>query len=227
MLSTAQEVPPSRVAGENACIQVLIVGQSRLFADALGMALANDPGLHILHTLQARCLDLECIGTLDPDVLLVESGACAADLVPLISSLQAACPRAKIVLLAGALSEPAKAAGIRAGALGYISGEHSVGEAAEAIRSVGNGGVLVSADELCTLLRQPPAPPMPLLRPREIDVLRVLAMGFSAEEAAARLEISPHTVRTHLKLALRKLGARSKVEGIIVALRRGLIELPT
>ena len=56
-------------------------------------------------------------------------------------------------------------------------------------------------------------PPLPLLTPRETEVLAAISEGFSNKEIARRLEISLHTVKFHIESLLRKLGARSRAEG--------------
>jgi DNA-binding CsgD family transcriptional regulator len=63
------------------------------------------------------------------------------------------------------------------------------------------------------------------LRPRERTVLELYADGFTAEEIAGLLVISPHTVRTHLKLAFRRLGVHSREEATEVVRRDQLLTL--
>jgi PAS domain S-box-containing protein len=64
------------------------------------------------------------------------------------------------------------------------------------------------------------------LSKREREVLTGLALGESGTELAARLFISPDTVRRHVANARKKLGARTKAQAIVVALRRGEIAPP-
>jgi DNA-binding CsgD family transcriptional regulator len=68
--------------------------------------------------------------------------------------------------------------------------------------------------------------PGEILTPNERDILRALALGLSSQEAADRLGIRADAVRAGLKRAMAKLGARSKLGALVVALRTGLIELP-
>jgi DNA-binding CsgD family transcriptional regulator len=68
------------------------------------------------------------------------------------------------------------------------------------------------------------APPPPLTT-READILRLLATGRTAAEVAADLGTSADAVQAHLRAAMVKLGARSKLEAIIKAVRAGLIRL--
>lgn len=60
---------------------------------------------------------------------------------------------------------------------------------------------------------------------RERLVLAELARGGSTEEIAETLFVSPHTVRTHIKNAMRKLGARTRAHAVAIGMSDGLIEL--
>jgi DNA-binding CsgD family transcriptional regulator len=64
---------------------------------------------------------------------------------------------------------------------------------------------------------------LPRLSPREVDVRRLAAQGYSAKRTALKLGISPHSVRVHLTLARRRLKARNTAEAVAIALTRGLL----
>ena len=67
--------------------------------------------------------------------------------------------------------------------------------------------------------------PMPLLTPREIEILIALRDGLSNKAIARRLEISQHTVKFHAESIFRKLGVTKRVEAVAKGLRRGLVHL--
>jgi LuxR family transcriptional regulator, quorum-sensing system regulator RaiR len=64
---------------------------------------------------------------------------------------------------------------------------------------------------------------LPRLSPREVDVMRLAAQGYSAKRTALKLGISPHSVRVHLTFARRRLKARNTAEAVAIALTRGLL----
>ncbi len=66
--------------------------------------------------------------------------------------------------------------------------------------------------------------PDPALRPRELDVLRLLAEGHSHDAIGERLAISGETVRSHLRKASARLGAGTRTQAVATALRLGLID---
>ena len=63
------------------------------------------------------------------------------------------------------------------------------------------------------------------LSPREQEVLRLLARGWSNRMIARHLELSEHTVKTHVSVVLGKLGAESRTAAVTLAIRRGLLML--
>jgi DNA-binding CsgD family transcriptional regulator len=63
------------------------------------------------------------------------------------------------------------------------------------------------------------------LSAREREVLQHLSNGLTGEEIAERLYLSPETVRTHVRNVMAKLGAKTRVHAVALALRRGEIEL--
>ena len=88
-------------------------------------------------------------------------------------------------------------------------------------------GLLVLAPEVAAA-GSPRASPEELpepLTPREKEVLRLLAAGFSNKEIAARLKISEHTAKFHVASILGKLGASSRTEAVSIGMRHGLILL--
>lgn len=62
------------------------------------------------------------------------------------------------------------------------------------------------------------------ITPRQVASLRLLAEGYSPEEIAATLGIRPVTIRNHIQAAMDRLGARSRLEAVIIAARAGLLE---
>lgn len=63
------------------------------------------------------------------------------------------------------------------------------------------------------------------LTERERDVLSQLAAGSTTDEVADALHLSPHTVRSRLKTALKKMGARTREQAVAIAIREGAIHL--
>jgi DNA-binding NarL/FixJ family response regulator len=63
------------------------------------------------------------------------------------------------------------------------------------------------------------------LSPRQLDVLRLLVQGKSTSQIAEDLHLAPETIRNHVGNLLKTLGARSRLEATLVALRDGVVSL--
>ena len=93
----------------------------------------------------------------------------------------------------------------------------------QAIKSVAAG--LLVFDSALMPQRSEDDPLAESLTPREVEVLRLLADGSGNKEIAARLNISEHTIKFHIRSILGKLGAASRTEAVTRGLRSGLIDL--
>jgi DNA-binding NarL/FixJ family response regulator len=112
-----------------------------------------------------------------------------------------------------------------AGCVGFLAKNRPWGEVADAVRAASRGESVIRADELTDLLTRTTNEPSKRLTVREIDVLRLLAVGRTTPAIAAELFVSAHTVRNHVSNILSKLDAHSKLEAVAVAARDGVISL--
>jgi len=120
---------------------------------------------------------------------------------------------------------------LRAGACGFLVKDSEPAEVLQAIRVVARGDALLSPGITRRLLARlavqpaPPAAPPPglaSLTEREREVLALVAQGLSNDEIAARLFISPATVRTHVSRGALKLDARDRAHLVVLVYRCGL-----
>jgi DNA-binding NarL/FixJ family response regulator len=130
------------------------------------------------------------------------------------------------VLVVTMFADPDKVlASIMAGARGYVLKGETLAEALDAIRAVRAGGSPISpmiARQLLRRIQPVPAAASPL-SDRELELLRVLARGFSYAECAGLLGVSAHTVASHVKNIYRKLEVNSRAEALYEANALGLI----
>ena len=115
---------------------------------------------------------------------------------------------------------------LRAGASGFLLKDVRPLELIEAIRVVARGDALLAPtvtrrllDRLTDSLPETEAPPIDLgeLTERELEVLRLVALGLSNAEIAARLVVTEATVKTHVSSVLRKLRLRDRVQAVVLA----------
>jgi DNA-binding NarL/FixJ family response regulator len=226
-VSTHTADAPPRGVGAVGRIRVLLVHPERLFGEALAAALGGDPALAIVGVETRPQQAVARAREARPDVALLTDAFAVRPVAQCIAEMRAAATALKPLVLATRHDEEVIRACMHAGAIGYTTTDDSVAELGEAIKRAHAGEILLPPHLLADLSRRPSRPPArPPLGPRELEVLQVLATGSTAEEAAGQLLITVHTLRTHLRNALPKLGAHSKLEAIILALQHGLIELP-
>ncbi|MFJ1767370.1 response regulator [Amycolatopsis sp. NPDC088138] len=120
---------------------------------------------------------------------------------------------------------------LRAGASGFLLKDAPPDRLLDGIRTVATGAALLDPDVTRRLVGRYAARIRPVdddpgdipLTPRELEVLRLIADGFSNSEIAATLMISPETVKTFVSRMLTKLGLRDRVQAVIYAFRQGLV----
>ncbi|MER6565498.1 response regulator transcription factor [Streptomyces sp. NPDC001093] len=128
---------------------------------------------------------------------------------------------------------------LRSGPSGFLARGADAEELLQAIRTVSRGDALLSPAATRTLISRflaTPAVPGPLdgaarrgleaLTDRERQITGLVATGLSNDEIAARLVLSPATVKTHVNRAMAKVGARDRAQLVVFAHRSGLTESP-
>jgi two-component system, NarL family, response regulator NreC len=154
-----------------------------------------------------------------PDVLLLDLHMGPQLSLATLSELQAASRATAFVILTmdddPAFAQQAWAAG----AAGYVLKEASRADLVRAIRTVGRGGRYLDPGVGGLALQGGEA----VLTERELEVLRLLALGYSNPEIAKQMFVSPRTVETHRANLQRKLGVSGRPDLVRYALERGVI----
>lgn len=123
-------------------------------------------------------------------------------------------------------------AALRAGASGFLTKEVEPAELRRAVTAVAGGDALLSPGVTRRVIEQfahrpghTPGPDQRLaaLTSRELEAVRLVALGLSNTEIAERLVISPLTAKTHITRAIAKLGVRDRVQLVILAYESGLV----
>ena len=130
-----------------------------------------------------------------------------------------------IVVTASERAEDALAA-LRSGARAVVFKRFAIETLMDAIAAVVDGNVWMPPalqKYLAARLNEPPEEP---LTPREVEIVRHVAMGLRNAEVAARLAISEVTVKTHLNNIFQKLGLRGRTALALYAIRMGIIGVP-
>jgi DNA-binding NarL/FixJ family response regulator len=171
-----------------------------------------------------------------PDVVLMDVRMPKRSGIEATRAIKELLPSARILMLTVSDEEEDLYEAVKAGAAGYLLKESSIEEVAGAIRSVVAGQSMLSPSmaakllaEFGNLARQAAETRRgfaPRLTERELEVLRLVAHGYSNREVAGRLFISENTVRNHMRNILEKLHLRSRMEAVLYAVRENLVKLP-
>jgi DNA-binding NarL/FixJ family response regulator len=160
-----------------------------------------------------------------PDVAVVDVALDGGSGVDLARQVLARRPDTGILLYTGGmLDQTTLREALGCGARGVALKAGAPAELIEAIRTVAGGGQYVDP-RLAALLDARERGALSLLTRREREILDFLAGGLSGEEVAVRLVLSPQTVQTHVRNLMRKLGARTRVHALALALRHRETEL--
>ena len=160
-----------------------------------------------------------------PTVLVLDLNMPGGSSLEAIPAMSETSPDTSVVVLT-MQEDPAFAReALRAGARGYVLKQSAGTELVQAIRAAASGGTWLNP-ELGARLAAEPAPTGPPgdLTERELDVLRLIALGYTNNEIAGELYLSVRTVETHRAHIQQKLGKSSRAELVRYALDNDLIE---
>lgn len=158
-----------------------------------------------------------------PDVALVDIRLGEDDGIDLTRRLLDADPERRIVLYTGSADEELLFDGLDSGARGYALKDGSPRELVEALELVAQGGSYVDPRLRPALLSRRSTERLPSLSNREREILDLLAQGMTGEQVADHLVLSAETIKTHIRNAMNKLEAHTRVHAIAIALREGYI----
>ena len=213
--------------------RVLVVDDAPLFRTGLRAALteANFDVVGEAEDAPSAVIEAE---RLQPDIIVLDVLMPGQSGLEVVDKLLAAAPDTRVVLLTVSESEQDLLTAIKAGARGYVIKDTPFPVLATAIIDVVENGAVVSprmASKLFTVVQQMlrhrdfTASRKPTLTGREIEVLQLVAQGYTSREIGEQLFISENTVKNHVRNILDKLGLHSRNEAVLYALRENLIDL--
>jgi DNA-binding NarL/FixJ family response regulator len=169
-----------------------------------------------------------------PDVLLSDLGLPDGNGLDLIRFVTTHHPQTESMVITVFGDEKNVLAAIEAGASGYLLKDGNSEYIGQSIMQMLAGGSPISASIARFLLKRfksasteptPSPDPRPALTAREQAVLELVAKGFSYVEIAKTLDMSVHTVTSHIKHIYRKLAVNSRSEAVFEAMQLGIIKL--
>ena len=170
---------------------------------------------------------------LQPDVVIMDVSMPGVNGLKATETLKAQCPEVKILTFTRHSDDGYLQQLLMAGASGYVLKQSRSSELVHGIRAVAAGGKYldpaVTGKVIGDLSRRrvdlsAATSPVQPLSPREDEILRLVAWGNSHKEIAAQLQLSVKTVETHKTNAMRKLGLRSRIDIVRLALLEGWLQ---
>ena len=156
-----------------------------------------------------------------PDVTLLDLRLPDQNGLDVLKSILKLDPNARVVILTTSQADANIYDAISRGASGYLLKGIEGASLAQQIRHVAGGGKAIAPEALERLTRYIGAKKV---SEREIEVLRLIALGKSNKEISQRLDIAVDTVKMHVKNLLQKLHASDRTQAVVIAIQRGLIQ---
>jgi two-component system response regulator NreC len=212
-------------------IRILIAEDHAMVREGLKMLIDSQPHMQIVGEAENGQAAVERSRELMPDIVLMDVSMPEMNGLKATEKLRQECPRIKVLALTRHKEQGYLHEVMRAGAAGYVLKQNTAAELIHAIEAVASGGKYLDpaiAGKLIGRYIRGQAK-MNLetqgeLSPREAEVLRLIACGYSNKEIAARLEISIKTVEAHKANSSRKLGLQSRIDIVRFAFLQGWLD---
>lgn len=211
-------------------INILLADDHGLVRAGLRALLSAEPDMQIIAEAD-NGLDAEkLVQELTPDVVLIDINMPGKDGIEVTRSLSGKVSNTRILVTTVHEDESLLQEAIRAGASGYIVKRAVESELIDAIRAVQRGDMYVHPSMTRSLLKSPTESsdsndaPVEDLTPRELDVLRLIAIGYTNRQMAEKLSISVRTVEGYRANLMGKLNVQGRVELVSYARRHNLVD---
>ncbi len=204
-------------------ISIVLADDHTVVRRALRVLLEGELGFEVVAEAEDADGAIRYLRGHKPDVLILDLNMPGRPSLEAIPEMQEASPETKIVVLTMQKESAFARQALQLGVLGYVLKEAADDELVQAVRSAAAGETYLQPALGAKLAAEPEIAASDLSE-RETDVLRLIALGHTNAEIAAKLYISVRTVETHRAHIQQKLGVSSRAELVQSALSRGLIE---
>ncbi|GAA1971005.1 response regulator transcription factor [Amycolatopsis minnesotensis] len=213
-------------------IRVLVADDQVLIRTGLVALLKTAPGLEVVGEAVDGTRAVAMVAKLDPDVVLMDMKMPKLDGIGALREILAASPGTRVVMLTAFDLPEYVYTALGDGASGFLLKDTPPDGIIAAVFSVVAGDTLISPSVTQRLVEAYAQSHVANacarrhlrdLTPRETEVLRLVAAGYTNGEIAERLLLSEATVKTHVKHTLAKLGLNSRAQAVVAAYESGLV----
>jgi DNA-binding NarL/FixJ family response regulator len=207
---------------ESMSLRLVLIADHEALREGLELLLGRE-GCEVVGTAGTAGEGRELIERLEPDVSLVDIRLGEESGIDLTRQLLASDADRRVVLYTGSSDVELLVSGLDSGARGYALKDGTPSELTGALETVARGGTYVDPRLRPKLLSRDTTQRMPSPSKREREIMDLLAQGLTGEDVAERLVLSSETVKTHIRNAMSKLEAHTRVHAVAIALRQGFI----
>jgi DNA-binding NarL/FixJ family response regulator len=212
--------------------KVIIADSNMLIRSGLNAVLRNYDDFQILGEASNEEQMLEMIKNFDPEVVLIDFAARDFS-IDAFTKAQRLSSRVKFVAITGEQTGITIVNALRAGVTSYIKKDCDVHEIVDSIRETAKGGRFFCGQILEAIRREAidvndldivelSCEPV-VISDRELEVIKLIAEGYTNVEIAEKLFLSPHTVNTHRKNIMQKLGVNNTAAIVMYAVKSQLV----
>lgn len=210
-------------------MKILICDDQALVREGLEMLLNLDPDLDVVGTAENGKEAVEIAGKLMPDIVLMDLKMPVMNGIEATRAIRAAYPEIKVLVLTTYDHDEWLFDAIRAGASGYLLKDARREDIINAIKGTFESKTFIDPKVAGKVLKQAadrqihiPSEITSKITKRELDVLRLIAKGFSNTDIARKLHLSEGTIRNHVSAIFTKLQVNDRTQAAILAIHHGL-----
>jgi DNA-binding NarL/FixJ family response regulator len=205
-------------------ISLLLVDDQNLIRQGLKALLELEPDLEVVGEAENGVIAIDRVKELQPNVVLMDIRMPVMDGVTATKQICQKFPQVNILVLTTFDDDTYVAAAIKNGAKGYLLKDTPSEEIAAAIRAVALGYTHLAPGMIAKVMsgqvdkNEVTLPPeLAELTPRELEILKLIAVGSNNREIAGQLYISEGTVKNHVTNILTRLNVRDRTQAAILA----------
>ena len=206
-------------------IRVMVVDDHTMVRRGLATFLKVFDDLQLAGEAESGAAAIQLCGEILPDVVLMDMVMPDMDGATATRAICQKYPQVQVIALTSFKEGDLVKNALEAGAIAYLLKDVSADDLVRAIRAAHAGRATLSpeaAQALVETANQPPVPGLNLTE-REHEVLAWMVEGLNNTQIAARLAVSPSTIKSHVSNILTKLGVSSRTEAVAFALRHKLV----
>jgi DNA-binding NarL/FixJ family response regulator len=211
-------------------IKLILADHNEIFREGLAGLLKDKKEVKVVSLCSNGRQVIGKVKETQPDVVLIDIDIPDRDSINITNEIRKSVPGVKVAMFTHSEDQDHLYAAIEAGAAGYLSKDMKVGDLVKSIDLIEKGQVVVSSPLAAklpgklTAMKTDPDTGKAVLSDREVEVLKLLAIGDTNKEIAEKLFITENTARVHVKNIFEKLQLRNRQQAAAYAVRQGVIK---